>query len=235
MRESLLLLPGMMCDARLFAPQVDALADLAAITIGDLTGASTIEGLAASVLATAPERFALAGLSMGGIVAMEVVRQAPVRVTRLALLDTNHRAETAERQGLRGPQVARALKGELRAVLIEEMKPLYLGPDNRDRADILGTVLDMGLSLGPQVFARQSAALRDRPDQTETLRRVDVPTLVLCGRHDALCPPERHREIASLIKAADLVFVEGAGHLPTLERQEATSAALRAWILKVAG
>jgi pimeloyl-ACP methyl ester carboxylesterase len=116
------------------------------------------------------------------------------------------------------------------------MKPLYLGPDNRDRADILGTVLDMGLSLGPQVFARQSAALRDRPDQTDTLRRVDVPTLVLCGRHDALCPPERHREIAALVgTAADLVLVEGAGHLPTLERPEATSAALRGWLRGAAG
>ena len=93
----------------------------------------------------------------------------------------------------------------------------------------------MGLSLGPQVFARQSAALRDRPDQTATLRRVDVPTLVLCGRHDALCPPERHREIASLLKAADLVVVEGAGHLPALKRPEATSAALSGWLRGGAG
>jgi pimeloyl-ACP methyl ester carboxylesterase len=229
--EPLLLLPGLMCDARLFAPQVEALAGLAPVAVGDLTGAPTVQGLAASVLAAAPDRFALAGLSMGGIVAMEVVRQAPGRVARLALLDTNHRAETPERQALRGPQIARALAGELRAVLVEEMKPLYLAPENRDRGAVLDTILDMALALGPEVFARQSAALRDRPDQAATLRRVGVPTLVLCGRHDALCPPERHAEMASLVPGARLTVVEGAGHLPTLERPEATTAALRAWLL----
>jgi pimeloyl-ACP methyl ester carboxylesterase len=229
-RDPLILLPGLLCDARLFAPQVHGLADLAAITVGDLTGAPTVAGLAASVLAVAPDRFALAGLSMGGIVAMEVVRQAPERVARLALLDTNHRAETAERRALRDPQIARALGGELRAVLVEEMKPLYLAPENRDSGAVLETVLDMALALGPEVFARQSAALRDRPDQTETLRRVAVPTLVLCGSHDALCPPDRHEEMAALVRGARLTVVQGAGHLPTLERPEATTAALREWL-----
>ncbi len=231
--DHLVLLPGMMCDARLFAPQAEALADLAGgVTVGDLTGADTVEGLAATVLAAAPDRFALAGLSMGGIVAMEVVRQAPGRVTRLALLDTNHRAEAPERQALRGPQIERALRGELRRLLVEEMKPLYLAPENRGDAAILDLVLDMALALGPEVFARQSAALRDRPDQTVTLRAVTVPTLVLCGRHDALCPPERHEEMAALVgAAARLVVVEGAGHLPTLERPAGTTAALRGWLL----
>lgn len=230
MAEPLLLLPGLMCDARLFAPQVEALSEIAEVTVGDLTGASTMAGLAMAVLKAAPARFALAGLSMGGIVAMEVVRQAPERVARLALLDTNHRAETPERQALRSRQIARALRGELRALLIEEMKPLYLAPANRDREAVLEVVLDMALALGPDVFARQSAALRDRPDQTETLRRVAVPTLVLCGNHDALCPPERHAEIASLVAGSRLVLVEGAGHLPTLEQPDAATAALRRWL-----
>jgi pimeloyl-ACP methyl ester carboxylesterase len=226
----LVLLPGMMCDARLFAPQREALADLTAVAVGDLTACATIEGLAASVLVAAPDRFALAGLSMGGIVAMEVVRQAPGRVTRLALLDTNHRAETTERRALRAPLIERALRGDLRAVLIEEMKPLYLAPENRGSAAILDLVLDMALALGPEVFARQSAALRDRPDQTATLRAVTAPTLILCGRHDTLCPPQRHEEMAALVPAARLVVVDGAGHLPTLEHAAATSKALRGWL-----
>lgn len=231
MAEPLVLLPGLMCDRRLFAPQVAALADLAPVSVADLTGADTVEGLAEAVLAAAPDRFALAGLSMGGIVAMEVCRQAPERVTRLALLDTNHRAETPERRALRGPQVERALGGGLRAVLAEELAPLYLAPENRGRTDLLELVVAMGLDLGPEVFARQSAALRDRPDQTATLQALaGVPTLVLCGRQDALCPPERHAEIASLARGAVLRVVEGAGHLPTLERPGETSAALRAWL-----
>lgn len=220
----------MMCDARLFAPQIEAVADLASVTVGDLTAAVTVQALAAAVLAAAPDRFALAGLSMGGTVAMEVLRQAPERVARLALLATNHRAETPKRQALRGPQVARALRGELRSLLAEEMMPLYLAPENRGCTMILDLVLDMGLALGPEVFARQSAALRDRPDQTATLRRVTVPTLVLCGRFDALCPPRRHEEMAGLVGPSRLIVIEGAGHLPTLECPGATTGALRDWL-----
>lgn len=231
MAEPLVLLPGLMCDGRLFAPQVAALDDLAPVTVADLTGASTVGELAAAVLAAAPRgRFALAGLSMGGIVAMEVCRQAPERVTRLALLDTNHRAEAPERRALRRPQIERALRGGLGTVLTDELAPLYLAPENRHRSDLLGLVVAMGLALGPEVFARQSAALRDRPDQSATLRALVVPTLVLCGRHDALCPAERHEEIAALVRGADLRVIEGAGHLPTLERPTETSAALRAWL-----
>ena len=226
----LLLIPGMMCDARVFAPQVAALSAGRTIQVATITGADSIAELARRVLADAPTRFALAGLSMGGIVAMEILRQAPERVERVALLDTNHRAETPDRQALRGPQVERVFQGALREVLIEEMKPLYLAPENRQDEAILGCALDMAIALGPEVFARQSEALRTRPDQTETLRATETPALVLCGEHDTLCPVERHREMAALMPRAGLEIVPGAGHLSTLERPVETTAALDRWL-----
>lgn len=218
-----------MCDARLFAPQIGALSAGRSVLAADLSRDATVPAMAARVLAEAPPRFALAGLSMGGIVAMEVFRQAPDRVARLALLDTNPRAELPDVQARRGPQIAKVQAGALRAVIRDEMKPNYL-TDGPNKARILDLCMEMALALGPQAFVNQSLALRDRPDQQETLRAVRVPTLVLCGRDDVLCPLERHELMAALIPGARLTIVENAGHLPTLEQPEITTAALARWL-----
>jgi pimeloyl-ACP methyl ester carboxylesterase len=227
--EPLVLLPGMMCDARLFGPQIGAISPGRAVAVGDIGGHSSVQDIAAAVLATAPPRFALAGLSMGGIVAMEIVAQAPDRVTRLALLDTNPLAETPEAQARRAPQIDKVQAGGLLSVMRDEMKPNYL-TDGPNRAAILDLCMDMALALGPQVFVRQSCALRDRPDQQETLRRLRIPTLILCGRHDALCPVSRHELMHGLIPGSVLRIVENAGHLPTLEQPTETTAALIRWL-----
>ena len=225
----LVLLPGMMCDARLFAPQIAAFSRVCAIQVAPITGHDTTAALAAEVLAHAPPRFALAGLSMGGIVAMEIAARAPDRVLRLALLDTNPCSETPEIQAKRGPQMERVRKGELAAVMRDEMKPHYLA-DGPNRQAVLNLCMEMALALGPDVFLRQSAALRDRPDRQETLGNVRVPTLVLCGREDRLCPIRRHELMHSLIPGSRLSIIEGAGHLPTLERPEATTTELARWL-----
>ena len=224
----LVLLPGMMCDARLWAPLMGALGRRTVIHAA-LTEADTVEALAAQVLAGAPPRFALAGLSMGGIVAMEILRQAPDRVERLALLDTNPRAERPEVRAGRVPQVARALAGGLREVMRDEMKPNYLAPGPL-RAHILDLCMDMALALGPEVFARQSRALAARPDQQETLRAYRGPALVLMGEADRLCPRDRHDLMHGLLSGSRLAVVPGAGHLPILENPERTVAELRAWL-----
>lgn len=223
----LVLLPGMMCDARMWGG-IDRALDVPVIHHLP-TGAATMAALAAGFLADAPPRFALAGLSMGGILAMEILRQAPERVARLALLDTNPRAETAEVQARRAPQIDRALAGDLEGVMRDDMKPNYLAPGPR-KAEILDLCMDMALALGPQVFAQQSQALRDRPDQQATLAAFTGPALVLMGADDRLCPLDRHQLMHRLMPQSQLQIIPGAAHLPPLEQPDATLRALRGWL-----
>lgn len=227
---NLLLLPGMMCDQRLWQPQVEALAPTWTASVAVLTAHDAIAALAADALARAPSRFALAGLSMGGIVALEMWRQAPDRIERLALLDTNFRAELPERQTLRGPQLATVAAGGLERVLRDELLPNYLAASRSGDPLLRSIILEMGLDLGPQVFERQSIALRDRPDSTATLADIHCPTLVLCGDEDRLCPPELHREMAQRLSASVLQVIPDCGHLSTLEQPERVTAALRRWL-----
>ncbi|MCI2401138.1 alpha/beta fold hydrolase [Aliiroseovarius subalbicans] len=225
----LVLLPGMMCDARLFAPQIAAFSGRRAILCAPISDRSSIAELAADILSYAPRRFALAGLSMGGIVAMEMLRQAPDRIDRIAFLDTNPLAEQDEVKIRRLPQMMAVREGGLETIMRDEMKPNYLS-DGPRRDKVLDLCMDMALDLGPHVFLNQSRALMDRVDQTQTLRVADMPALVLCGRHDALCPVQRHEMMADLIRGATLDIIEGAGHLPTLEQPEHTNAALGRWL-----
>lgn len=222
------LLPGMMCDARLFGPVMGAFAGHPVLHV-PLVAGDDVDALAREVLALAPPRFALAGLSMGGIVAMAVLAAAPERVERLALLDTNPRAELPEVRARRAGQIARARSGDLAGLMREEVMPHYLAPGAR-RDDILDLCLEMALGLGPEVFARQSAALRDRPDRQEVLAAYDGPALVLTGAHDRLCPMDRHDLMHRLLRNARLAVLDGAGHLPPLEAPEETAAHLRRWL-----
>ena len=229
MPAPLLLLPGMMCDARLFAAQAAAFSASRTVIHGALTRGRTMTEIAEAMLEDAPREFALAGLSMGGIVAMEMMRLAPDRITRLALLDTNPLAETPETAALREPQIVAARTGRLEEVMRDEMKPRYLAP-GEGREPVLQTIMDMAKALGPDVFVRQSRALQKRPDQQGTLRKISVPTLVLCGRHDTLCDLRRHEFMRDLIPGATLEIIEDAGHLPPLEQPGATTAALERWL-----
>ncbi len=225
----LILLPGMMCDARLFGPQIDALSGSVPLVTFPLIAHDSVHEMAADILATAPPAFALAGLSMGGIVAMEIMRQAPDRVLKVALMDTNPLAEAAEVKARRGPQIEAVQAGKLRHVMRDEMKPNYLADGPRQGA-ILDLCMAMATSLGPKVFIRQSRALMDRPDQRDTLSDYPGEALVLCGREDGLCPVERHRMMHDLLPNSVLTIIEGAGHLPTLEKPTETTAALIRWL-----
>ena len=229
MFEPLVFLPGMMCDARLFGPQIAALSPEFSVMVCPVTRGERIEEIASALLDDLPSRFALAGLSMGGIVAMEILRRAPGRVTRLALMDTNPLAETPQIAAAREPQIVKARAGRLLDVMRDEMKPHYLAP-GKYRGEILKLVMDMADSLGPETFVRQSRALQRRRDQQATLRKCKVPTLILCGAHDALCPIKRHTFMAELIQGAELLVLDDAGHLPTLEMPDDTTAALRRWM-----
>ena len=225
----LVMLPGMMCDERLFAPQIDALCFEREVQVAALSSYSQIDELAADVIKHAPPKFALAGLSMGGIVAMEICAQAPTRVEKLALMDTNPKAELEEVKQQRELQIRDVISGNLRKVMRDEMKPNYLA-DTLNKQAILNTCMEMALSLGADVFVKQSQALRDRHDQQETLRGLDIPVLVLCGSEDRLCSLEQHQLIHKLIPNSWLEVVMDAGHLPTLEQPEKTTEILKTWL-----
>lgn len=225
----LLLIPGMMCDARIFTPQISALSRHYPVHCACITGYDTVERLVTEILNHAPPRFNLAGLSMGGILAMELIRQAPERVDRLALLNTNCQAEKQKVREYREPLIARVQAGELDQVMKQELRPRYLAEGNH-RKQILELWLQMALDLGKDVFVRQSRALQKRSDQKETLAKVHVPTLILCGAEDELCPIGYHELMHSLIPGSRLEIIEKAGHLTTLEQPETTTAALLRWL-----
>ena len=229
MKQPLVLLPGMMCDERLFAPQIEVLASACAISVADLTQHDSMAGLAASVLNESPQTFALAGLSMGGIVAMEIMRQAPERVTRLGLIDTNPLAEADAMKARRAPQIETAKAGGLPEIIKHEMKPNYL-VTGLHRSQILDLCMDMAIDLGVDAFVNQSVALRDRQDQKEILKRVTVPTIVMCGEGDVLCPIERHQLMHDLIEGSTFEIIGGAGHLPTLEQADKVNTVLLRWL-----
>lgn len=208
----------MMCDARLWKPQIEAL-DRHCV-VADLSSHNNFRDMAACVLGTAPASFAVAGLSMGGILAFELWRQAPERITHLALLDTNPHADTPDKRTMRLDQVEQVLSGQLRKLATESLKPAYLAKANRDNQALLDEILAMAMDAGKDVFRRQSIALKDRVDSVATLETISCPTTVICGAEDHICPPAYHELMARRIPGARLVVIENCGHLATLEQPD---------------
>ncbi|MEQ8902362.1 MAG: alpha/beta fold hydrolase [Roseovarius sp.] len=227
--DPVVFLPGMMCDARLFAPQLADLSRDMAVTVAPVTGGDRIEEIASGLLDVLPQRFALAGLSMGGIVAMDILRRAPDRVTRIALMDTNSLAETPQSAAGYEPFIIK-----LRAGRIAEAVEMMLGRDvlapGPARAGVMSALVEMAEGLGVAAIIRQTRALQRRRDYQSVLRRCKVPALVLCGAHDTLTPLKRHEFMAEMIPNATLTVIPDAGHLPVLEQPEVTTAALRGWL-----
>lgn len=228
-RTPLVLVPGLLCDGALFAPQVAALADVADITVADVAQDDTLAGMADRLLAAAPDTFALAGLSMGGYVVQEVMRRAPHRVSRIALIDTNARADREEQITARREQMALAAQGRL-AEVAERLLPFLIHPARLADAAFTGPIREMMLRVGPEAFIRQQTAIMGRPDGREDLRAITVPALCLVGQDDAITPPKVHQEMVDRLAAGELVVIEGSGHLPTLEQPQAVSACLRTWL-----
>ena len=224
-----LMIPGLLCSAELFAPQIAALWPHGPVSVASTLEGSTMAAMAAAILATAPPRFALAGLSMGGYVALEIIRHAPERVERLALLDTSARADTPEEITQRRALVARAVGGDFAALLAEAMTAL-LHPLHRADRRLVDINVRMGLTVGLDGMARQTEAIIGRIDSRPHLAAITVPTLVLVGDSDPLTPPALSEEIAAAIPGARLVVVPQCGHGSTLEQPEAVNRALIAWL-----
>ncbi len=229
-KPTLILLPGTLCDASLFAHQVTHLADVAEAIVGDVSQSDTLEATANDVLRIAPPRFALAGLSYGGIVALEIMRRAPQRVTRLALLNTNPRAAAPETIARQQRFAGMAVLGEFRAITTDFLKDLMLHPDHQRDQELRQTVLAMAEHIGVQGFINQIRAQLARPDSLPELHRITCPTLVLTGREDQVCPVALHEAMAQRIPDSRLVIIEHCGHLSTLEQPELVTAALRDWL-----
>ncbi len=227
--EPLVLIPGLNCTARLFEAQIAALGPSRDVVVADHTRDDTMPAIAARLLAAAPERFALAGLSMGGYVALEVMRQAPARVARLALLDTNAPADTDEARQNRERLIALAEKGRFGEVH-GALWPRLVHPDRQGDAELERTVKGMMEETGADAFVRQQRAIMARRDSRSDLPSVAVPTLVLVGAQDVLTPPEQAEEMAGLVENAVLVTVPDCGHLSTLERPRAVTLALQRWL-----
>jgi pimeloyl-ACP methyl ester carboxylesterase len=231
-RPHLILLPGLLCDHALWEPQIAALSDVCVPWVADLTRDDSFASMAARVLAEAPaQRFALAGLSMGGYVAMEIMRQAPERVTRLALLDTRATLDTPEETARRHELMRLAQTERGFTPITTRMLPLLVHPARAKDEPLTRIIREMAERIGVEVYLRHQKAIMSRPDFRPGLPRIGCPTLVLCGREDALTPLEKHEDIARLIPTARLAIVEQCGHLSTLERPHEVNVAMRGWLV----
>ncbi len=225
----MLLLGGTLCDERVFAPLRERLPGYQ-IVVGDMTGGWSASAQAERVLARAPPQFALAGFSLGGIVALEMIAQSPDRIERLALLGTTARPDPEDNAALRRGWVERA-QSMGAASYIEDSWPTPVAPANAENGELRALLADMAARAGAGVLASQSEVAIRRADSRPRLHRIAVPTLVVCGAHDAMCPPEVHREIADLIPQATLAIIPDAGHFALLENPDAVATHLGAWLV----
>lgn len=227
-RAPLLLLPGLLCTARLWQAQIEELADIAQPQVADLTQDDTIGAMAERALAAAPARFALAALSMGGYVAFEILRRAPERVTRLALIATSARPDSPERAQQRRRGIAAIGRGRFVGITAQ-LLPSLVHADHVD-GPIGAIVQSMAREVGAEGYLRQQAAILGRPDSGPVLARIDVPTLIVVGEDDRLTPPAQAGAMHAGIADSVLHRLDTCGHLPPLEQSARTSALLREWL-----
>jgi pimeloyl-ACP methyl ester carboxylesterase len=221
----ILLIPGLGCTARLYTEQLPALWTFGPVTVADHRRADSMDAIARQILETAPPRFVLAGLSMGGYIALALMRIAPERVAKLALLDTGSRSDTPEAAEKRKASIALARAGKLDEINAM-LWPVLVHKDRQGDAALKKIAGDMALAAGADAFARQQTAIMTRPDSRPGLPAIKCPTLVLVGDGDQLTPPALSEEMAALIPGSRLVVVPDCGHLSTLERPEAVTRAL---------
>ena len=227
--KHLVLLPGLLCDEALWRHQIDYLKDTVEVQVIDMTRDASIEALAERVLAEAPPTFALAGLSMGGYTAQEIMRQAPERVERLALVNTNARADTEEQRKFRQGLIDLAEIGTFKGVT-PRLLPSLIHPSRLNDPTVAGVMIASAERVGQEAFVRQQKAIMARKDGRGDLEAIRIPTLILTGRQDLLCPVKVQVEMAEQMPQAKLVIIEDCGHLSPLERPEAVTAVFRYWL-----
>ena len=229
-KSKLVLVPGLLCDAQLWRAQVEYLSEVAELWVADHTRSATMAQVARDVLTDAPfEDFALAGLSMGGYVSLEIMRQAPQRVRKLALLDTAARADTPEQTKRRHDFIDLANRGKFMGIT-ETLMPLLVHPSRLADTALTDAIKLMAKNVGKEGFIRQQRAIMSRADSRPLLAAISCPTLVLCGRQDQLTPLDRHEEMAAGIKGSKLEVLEDCGHMSSMEKPAEVNRALRQWL-----
>lgn len=228
MMEPVLLIPGLVADIRLFQHQISALSQSRPIMLALPRGA-TVEEMSSNLLAMAPPKFVLIGHGLGGDVALDIVRRALDRVSRIALISTDPLSETPQAAAARETRMVAARAGRLIQAIAEDYPATALAPGPR-RAEVLETVRAMAETLGEGVYLSQQRAMQRRPDQQKTMRRATLPALILAGALDTLVPLRRHEFVAGLMPFAKLQLIADAGHLCPMEQPEAVTAALEAFL-----
>jgi pimeloyl-ACP methyl ester carboxylesterase len=228
-RPTLVMLPGLLATRRVFQPQIDALSDIVDIVVPELWHHDSMAAMAEAALAMAPARFALAGFSMGGYVAFEVMRRASGRVERLALIDTQATPDAAEATARRHGLIEQTKIGRFHGVQ-PSLLPLILHSSHIDNKAIVQPILDMALEVGAEGFVNETRATIARPDSRPLLVDIEVPTVVIVGRQDLTTPLVRSEEMAADISRSRLVVLEECGHMSPLERPAEVTAALRRWL-----
>lgn len=229
MAEPLVLLPGMMCDARVWATQLTVLSYQRPVTIAPMCNGDRVEEIASELLSCLPSKFALCGHGIGGAIALEVFRRAPERVIRLALIGTNPLCDTPQEAADREPRIIGAKSGRFAQMLDHEILPRHVG-NGPLRGDAIAQMQEMAMSLGADVFARQERVMQRRRDQQSTLRRITQPTLILAGSDDQIVPLKRQEFLADLIPYAKMGILDGVGHMAMLEDPEGVTEALYTWM-----
>jgi pimeloyl-ACP methyl ester carboxylesterase len=225
----IVLIPGLLGSPRLYAEQIPALWQLAPVTIASHRDGDSMATIAGQILATAPPQFTIIGLSMGGYVAFEIMRQAAARVTGLALLDTTARPDTIEQNHRRHEQIAQVQSGQL-AEVTDALFRRWVPAARHTDEPLHHIVRQMAAETGPDAFVRQQTAIMNRPDSRPNLDAITCPTLVLVGADDTQTTPEHATEIADAISGAHLMVVPDCGHLSTIEQPATITAALVAWL-----
>lgn len=223
------LVPGLACSPRIYAPQVPDLWRVSSVVHANQARGGDMAAIARRILAEAPLRFALAGHSMGGYIVLEMFRQAPERIARLALLNTSARPETPEAAERRRGWIAEVKAGGYRAVM-DRLFEKFVHPALARDEHLHRIVLDMADDVGPDAFVWQLEAIMTRADSRPTLAQIKCPTLVLTSDTDNMVPNEMSTEIAAGIAGAKLVTIPDCGHLPQLEKPQAMTEALLDWL-----
>ena len=228
-RETLVMIPPVLCDARAFFPQMQALSHDHAVMVAPATCGERMEEIASQMLSWTPAKFSLLGVGFGGMVAMEMLRRAPERITRVALVSTSPLPDTPEAAAAREQHIIAARAGRWGDVMQHEINSTWMGPAT-DKPALVRRLTEMGNDVGPEAYIKQARAMQRRRDQQDVLRNIKQPAAVICGSHDGQYHIKRHQFLAELIPNARLEVVEGAGYMPMLERPDATTDALHRWI-----